>query len=116
VLDPSENWTWDTNKRCYTSEPTQRVRTNKVPKPITLAPATDKHPAQVQLHTEDVTVGTWTVTKFSGAMSAEELTDLKRRIAKLQDAVKVARERANQTKIEKREAGRALLDYLFQKN
>jgi hypothetical protein len=62
---------------------------------------------------EDVVVGRWTTTKFSGALPAKEVGDIDDRLGKLLDAVRVARETANATPVTDVEPGRAILDYLF---
>lgn len=94
VLDPAETWTEDKNSGLQRTNPTQTVRTKKVQRGLVLHPGTDKHPPQTQLITEDVTVGHWDQTKFSGAMAAPEHAKLLGRIEKLQRAVKFAREEA----------------------
>lgn len=95
VLDPQEKWTWDANAACYVSEPSESNKTKKVMRSHVLYEATDKHPAQCQSYTEDVVVGRWKTLKFSGAIPAQEKIALMARVAKLRDAVKVAREEVN---------------------
>ncbi|MGW0005477.1 DUF7873 family protein [Nocardia grenadensis] len=113
TLDPAESWSFDEVSDCYATQPSQTVRTKKVPRNHVLAPATDKHPAQVEVYHEDVVVGRWTTTKFSGALPAKEVGDIDDRLGKLLDAVRVARETANATPVTDVEPGRAVLDYLF---
>lgn len=113
VLDPSEKWTYDSNAGTYRTEVTQTTRTKKVPRNHVLAPATDKHPAQVQMYHEDVVVGTWDTVKFSGAIPADRRNLLVHRIEALQVAVKFAREKANNTEVTDRAIGAALFGYLF---
>jgi hypothetical protein len=100
-------------QNCYATEPVQNARSVKVKEAFVLAPATDKHPAQTQLIDKDVLVGYWTTTKFSGAMPATRIKQLKERITQLQAAVRVAREKANGTEIKKVEYGAKLMDWLF---
>lgn len=113
VLDPSEDWSWNEGTLCYTSEPVQTIRTTKVPRNHVLAPATDKHPAQVQVWQEDVPVGTWTTVKRSGALPARQVAEALNRVRALADAVKQARERANQTTVTDLKLGNAVLSYVF---
>ncbi|WP_040792247.1 DUF7873 family protein [Nocardia paucivorans] len=113
TLDPAESWTFDEVSDCYATQPAQTVRTKKVPRNHVLAQATDKHPAQVEVYYEDVVVGRWTTTKFSGALPAKEVGDITERLGKLLDAVRVAREEANSTPVSDVEPGRAILGYLF---
>jgi hypothetical protein len=79
-----------------------------------LAEATDKHPAQVQVFTEDVLVGYWTKTEFSGALSAERVNEISTRLDELRTAVKFAREEANTIDVTDVHYGAAILDYLFE--
>ncbi|MBO0853308.1 MAG: hypothetical protein J2P18_06025 [Nocardia sp.] len=113
TLDPAEAWSFDEVTDCYATEPSQTVRTKKVPRNHVLAEATDKHPAQVQVYHEDVVVGRWTTTKFSGALPAKEVGDIADRLGKLLDAVRTAREEANSQPVTDVEPGRAILGYLF---
>ncbi|MEU2035723.1 DUF7873 family protein [Nocardia amamiensis] len=113
TLDPAEAWSFDDVADCFATEPSQTVRTKKVPRNHVLASATDKHPAQVQVYHEDVVVGRWTTTKFSGALPAKEVGEMRARLGKLTDAVKYAREAANSTAVTDVEPGEAILGYLF---
>lgn len=112
-LDPAEAWSFDEVTDCFATEPSQTVRTKKVPRNHVLAEATDKHPAQVQVYHEDVVVGRWTTTKFSGALPAKEVGEMLARIGKLTDAVKIAREAANSTPVTDVKPGGAILGYVF---
>jgi hypothetical protein len=95
TLDPSEHWMYDENRGCYVTEPTRTNRTKKVMRNHVKAAATDKHPAQVDVYTEDIKVGEWSTVKMGGALPADEKRDILERVRKLQDAVKMAREEAN---------------------
>jgi hypothetical protein len=113
VLDPSEEWSFDTARGCHASAPASTVRTKKVPRNHVVADATQQHPAQVQVYTEDVPEGDWTTVKFSGALPATRQRQLLERLVKLQHAVKYAREEANATEIADRKAGEAVFGYLL---
>lgn len=113
TLDPSEEWSWDDNALCYVSAPVQTVRSKKVPRNHVLAEATDRHPAQVQVWHEDVSVGTWTTVKRSGALPAREVAQALQRVEALQVAVKQAREAANQTDVSDKLVGKAITDFVF---
>lgn len=113
ALDPAETWTYDDARECWVSEPVQTVRSKKVPRNHVLAEATQHHPAQVQVFTEDVPVGTWTTVKLSGALPAAQIREFRRRVTALTDAVKVAREAANSSPVTDHQAGTAVLGYLF---
>jgi hypothetical protein len=97
VLDPAEDWRWDDNADAYASATSTTRSTRKEPRNHVRAEATEKHPAQVDVYMEDVTVGYWDNTKLSGAIEGGRRKTLLARIGELQAAVKVAREQANMT-------------------
>jgi hypothetical protein len=113
VLDASETWVFDSAADCWATEPVQTLRTKKVPRNHVKAEATEKHPAQVDVYYEDVTVGFWRTVKFSGALQAKRVNELLERVEKLQQAVKVAREEANNTEAEDQKVGERFFNYLF---
>lgn len=113
VLSPEEQWRFDENADCYISESYQTTKTQKVFKNHVKAEATDKHPAQVETYTEDVVIGTWTATKYSGAIPAKSRNQLLERVSQVADAVKMARETANSMEAEKKEIGESLLGFIF---
>lgn len=113
VLDPSETWEYDLTTACYATPVTQTVRTKKIPRNHVLVEATKDHPAQVQVYTEDIGVGTWNTVKFSGALPARQVNDLRARLEKLQQAVKFAREEANSVAAQEQKVGATILDWLF---
>lgn len=113
VLDPSESWTLDDSSDAWRTDPVKTHRTKKVHRNHELTPATQQHPAQVQVYTEDVTVGYWTQVKFSGALPAKRVNDMLERVEKLQHAVKYAREEANGTEVTDVTVGGTVFGYLF---
>jgi hypothetical protein len=113
TLDPAERWEKNDQDGQYVTEPTSTVRTKKVQKALVLFPATDKHPAQTQLITEDITAGHWTTTKFATVMAAKEKREILARIVQLQDAVKIAREDANDVAVTEKQIASPLLKYIF---
>lgn len=113
VLDPARTWVWDEAASLWRSETAKTTRTKKVQKPLVLYPATDKHPAQTQLITEDESVGTWEETKLSGAVPPDRKRVLVERIEKLQKAVKFAREEANASPAASLAVGSKIFDWLF---
>jgi hypothetical protein len=112
TLDPAEEWTWDDATNSYRTPVTETVRTKKTPRNHVLAQATDKHPAQVQMYNEDVIVGRWSTTKYSGAILETERLALAGKVARLAAAVKVAREEANVTTVPDVKIGAAIFEYL----
>lgn len=113
VLDASESWTFDPSADCWATEPVSTLKTKKVPRNHVKAEATEKHPAQVEVYYEDVVVGTWRTIKFSGALPARRVNELLDRVEKLQEAVKFAREEANNRDITEQKIGATVFQYLF---
>lgn len=95
TLDPAEKWSWDPTQGMYATEASQGARTKKITVPLVLAPATDKHPAQVKEATEDVRMGTWTTIKYSSAMPVDKREAMLKRVEDLHKAVKQAAQAGN---------------------
>lgn len=113
VLDAAESWVFNDSADCWSTEPVRTIRTKKVPRNHVKAEATEKHPAQVEVYYEDVSIGYWTTVKFSGALPAKRVSELLERVEKLQHAVKFAREEANNTEVVDRKVGDKVFGYLF---
>lgn len=113
VLDASETWVFDSSADCWATEPVQTLKTKKIPRNHVKAEATEKHPAQVEVYYEDVVVGTWRTVKFSGALPAKRVNELLARVERLQEAVKFAREEANNIAVEEQKIGEKIFQYLF---
>lgn len=113
VLDSAENWTKDEGSGLYKTEPRQTQKTKKVQRPIVMYDATDKHPAQTQLITDDVTTGYWNTVMHSGAIPSPEKQEMQERLEKLILAIKQAREEANDIEVsDRRSLGQAIFGYL----
>lgn len=67
----------------------------------------------VHVFYEDIVVGYWTTTKYSGAFPVAEINQMLERIEKLRTAVKFAREQANMTEATIQNAGSAIASYLL---
>ena len=113
VLDAAESWTLDPSADCFRTEPVRTLRSKKVPRNHVKAEATEKHPAQVEVYYEDIAIGYWTQTKFSGALPAQRVNELVDRVEKLSQAVKFAREEANTFEVTDQHVGEAVFGYLF---
>jgi hypothetical protein len=113
VLEAAEEWAFDATADCYRTEPVRTIRTKKVPRNHVKAEATEHHPAQVEVYYEDVPVGYWSTTKFSGALPAQRVRELLDRVEKLQAAVKFAREEANEYQVTDQHVGDVVFRYLF---
>lgn len=112
-LDPAEEWTFDAAKDCWVTQPSENVKTKKVPRAFVKAEATEKHPAQVETYHEDVPVGTWVMVKTAGAFPAARIRVLTERVDRLLKACKLARETANSVEVSDKKAGDVVLGYLF---
>lgn len=114
TLDPAERWQ-DQGDGKHRSEAVETHRTKKVPRSFVLYEATDKHAAQVQAYQEDIVVGYWSTTKFSGAISEADRRRLLRRIKEVHEAARVAREQANRHEVDPtiEHAGNAVVEYIF---
>jgi hypothetical protein len=112
TLDPSETWHWDDKTKTYEAEPKLTYKAKKVYRNHVKAPATDKHPAQVETYTEDERVGTWTEKKWSGMVTPAEKALLLERLDVLARAVKQARQRANDAEAKKLSVGNALFNFI----
>src|SRR5262249_32467812 len=113
TLDAAEEWEYKAEFDSYASKPSRTNRTKKVPKNHIKYEATKEHPAQVEMYMEDVWVGTWTTVKFSGATPAAAKNAMLERVGKLLDAVKVAREEANNHDVHGVKVGGTVLGYIF---
>lgn len=113
TLDPAERWTHDPATGVWRTEDTQTAKTKKVPKNHELSPATDKHPAQVQMYMEDVVVGDWTTVKFSGAITEDRRRQLMARVEEVRKAVQFAREEANTMEVTDVKVGETILAHIF---
>lgn len=115
VLDPAERWQADDNAGAgvFRTDATKTHRTKKSYRNHIKAEATDKHPAQVEIYTEDETVGYWTTVKFSGALPAARLAELTARVERLHQAVKFAREEANSLEVNEIRVGESVFAYLL---
>jgi hypothetical protein len=113
VLDLADEWKLDTNRNAYVTNPSRTNKTKKVMKNHVKAKATDKHPEQVDVFTEDVKVGEWETIKFSGAVPVTEKVEYANKVEKLIEAVKFAREHANNTDVEPKKIGESVLNYIF---
>lgn len=113
TLDPAFDWEFDPNTDTYRTGRVQTVRTKKILRNHVKAEATDKHPAQVDVYTEDVKIGTWNTVKQSAAFPASRVRELVERVDRAIQAVRVAREEANGAEVVEATIGTPLLDWIF---
>ena len=111
--DPAEEWTHDPNTGLLRSRATESVKTSKEPTVIVKYEPTKEHPAQTELFTKDIPVGTWTQILYSGSLPADQKNAVLKRVRKLQDAIKVAKEQANLLDVERQRAADAVFAFVF---
>lgn len=112
TLDPADEWHWDGNRGVYATDPVESRRTEKTPMTHVAYAATEHHPAQLHLYHKDITVGTWTTIKFSGAYPATRVAELTGKVVALQKAVIQARQKANESLVIGRQMGAQIVDFL----
>lgn len=113
VLDFGTKWEFNENLGLHSSQPTLTNRTKKVMNHKVLYEATKEHPAQIEKWNEDVAVGQWETTKFSGAISNVDKSKITMRVKELQKAVKFARESANSIDVVESKIGKDIFEYLL---
>ena len=111
--DPAEEWAHDPNTGLLRSKTNESVRTSKEPTVIVKYEATKEHPAQTELFTKDVPVGTWSQIVYSGCLPTDKKNAILARVRLLQDAIKVAKEQANLLEVTRQKAAEPLLDFVF---
>jgi hypothetical protein len=114
ILDAAEDWKLDSNNAyIYRTLPEKTSRTKKIEKALVLYDATKEHPAQTKTVTEDVIIGHWETTKVTGAVPVAEKLGYWKRVNKLLDAVKEARERANGATCIEGKLGASIFQYVM---
>jgi len=105
----------DGRKGSWTAiDPDITTKTERTKEPFIKAPATDKHPAQVDVVEKDVVVGTFTNIKLSGAATTQQKAMAIELIDDLIAATKQARMRANTVDVVDGRLGGAITAYLMQ--
>ncbi len=116
TLDPTQGFRPDPDKgaNIFRARDARTTRTAKMQQVLTLAPATEKHPAQVQLISVDVPVGEVLTQEWSGLITPAQKADMLARVDMLARAVKQARSRANETVVDTNsKIGDSLLGFVF---
>ena len=98
--------------KLFKNGPHKQGRYIKKTKPVIMAQATDKHPAQIQAVIDDVRIGTYTTMNFSGEVHPGEKAEWLGRIDKLIAATKKARMKANETEVELVDVGKSLFNFI----
>jgi hypothetical protein len=113
TCDPAKKWFENKNAaNQYITNPEKRTRTKKTPKPIVLHPPTKEHPAQTQLIHEDIETGKLEIIHMTGRLTPAQKSKLLGRIDDLIQAVKKARQRANDVDMSNVKIGKELFNYI----
>ncbi len=114
TLPTDREWEWDKNRNCYVANPEETVKTKKMATTHVKFQPTEHHPGDAEIINVDKTVGHWTTTHLSGALPAQDKSDMITRVEALQDAVKMAREEANSSNVEpQKKFGKLVLNHVF---
>ena len=92
--------------------PEEKFRGKKIFKNHVKAVATDKHPEQVELYTEEIKVARIITDTWCGMISPAQKSALLGRIDKLIRAVKKNRQKANATEVSKVTIGKEIFNYI----
>lgn len=90
-------------------------KTKSTLKPFILVGPTKEHPAQVEKLKEDVVVGKYTNYRWSGMMSGTRKNEMLKRLDKLSETVKIARQKANEQEVNNLAIGDKIIDYILGK-
>ena len=96
------------------ADPITRPRTAKVEEYITVAAATDKHPAQVAKVVKDIVQGHVTTKNWVSLPTVHQKAEMIARIVALKDAVVQARARANCYDIEQKKIFGGIMEYIME--
>lgn len=89
-----------------------RHKTEQTFKSKILVEPTTEHPAQIEKWTEQVPIGNFITTQWSGMVSPARKSELLGRIDALLRAIKKGRMRANSTEVIKKSIGKVFFDYI----
>ena len=113
TLEPGVKWHFDTQNGYHKTNPVQTLKGKKIDDVLIKYPATKEHPAQTEVVTKDIIVGTWETIKLSGAIPAARKAELLNKVDVLEIEIKAARQRANCEKVNYVKYGKTLADYIF---
>lgn len=113
-LSETFDWSFDSGTGLWKAPPIQTLRRKKKFVNHEKAAATEHHPAQVEVFSEDVPVGTITRLISSGALSQQQHKKLLAQIEKVYTAVIAARHQANAIQVQQQHAAEKLLQFAFQ--
>ena len=112
TLDLSKKWEETGDRGIKKCGPSVTYRTKKKTIPIVLMAATKEHPAQVKAEVEDIIIGQFESTYFSGAAHPGDKANWLIRLDKLIEAVKRAQTKANEVEIQAMPIGEILFKFV----
>lgn len=114
-LPAGEEWAPDGQTGLHKAPVKLAHRAEKTQEYVTVFAPTDKHPGQANMVERVKVVGTWHTTLVSGGIEPSRKRELLSRIAKLTNAVKAARERANEALVPPADPiADEIMDYIFE--
>jgi hypothetical protein len=117
TLDASKKWVKDTDSAIdhvwKTAEPEVATKTEKDVSSVVLYPATEKHPAQIKEISKDVVKGSFSNTRYSGAITSRAKADALKNIDTLIAEVKKARTRANNVDVQTVNIGNVITNLIM---
>lgn len=117
TLDPAQGFREDKGRGdgIYQARDVEKPRTEKKWEVLTLAVATDKHPAQVEKMAVDRVIGHTIQQEWSSLITVSEKGDMLDRCEEFSRAVKRARSKANDFSVDTslNKIGETVLEYLF---
>ncbi|MFO0725209.1 MAG: hypothetical protein U1E65_15615 [Myxococcota bacterium] len=113
VLDAAEEWSFDASSQLYKAPPSSTHKTKKEPRVITKFQPTEHHPGQADVVFEDRVVGYWDTVKMSAAIPTLRRRQLLERLEAVSNAVKAAREQANEAEAQEKEVARKVFSYIL---
>lgn len=115
TLDPAAGFVSDPNRGegIFVAREVTKGRTKKVQQPIVLIPPTEHHPGQAQMIVNDIEIGKIHEQEWSGLITPATKSAMLDRVEEVRRAVKTARARANDVKVEDAKIGQVLLNFIF---
>lgn len=116
TLQPGISWVPDVNagEGIYKREhPEETFKTEKIIKPFVLAEATKEHKAQIERLSADVNIGKYTSQSSSSMLTSAAKSAMLGRVDNLIQAVKKARQQANNINVVDREIGENIVSYIM---
>lgn len=117
TFDPARGYHQDPDRErgIYRARDVRKEKTQMIDKVITLAPPTDKHPAQVSLKTVQAPVGVLLEQRWSSALTPAQKSELLDQVEILNVAIRSARAVANEAELDvgQKRIGDAFLNFIF---